>query len=88
MNYTNCDVESHPKSSPVESPIRIVRPVMKSARAESLDNGTVFHYAGKFYVRCGFFGIQLNGIGDCINLSQINDAVTIYRVTELTEVFA
>lgn len=91
MNFSDCDIESQTKPSPakasVESPIRIVRPVMKSARAESLENGTVFHYAGLFYVKCGQIGFELNG-GKYITLSYINHPVTIYRVTELTEVFA
>jgi hypothetical protein len=84
---TYCGPSPYKSTIAVDVPIRIVRPVMKSARAESLPNGTVFHYAGKFYVRCELFGIELNG-GHCVNLSDINHAVTIYRVTELTEVFA
>lgn len=68
-------------------PIKIKRPQLKSASAESLKNGTVFHHAGHFYVRCGQLGFELNG-GSNILLCNVNHDVVIYRVTELTEVFA
>ena len=85
---THCGPSPYKSTIAVDAPIRIVQPVMKSARAESLPNGTVFHYAGKFYLKYSTIGIGVNGNNEFVMLHTINHAVTIYRVTELTEVFA